>query len=67
MENLLDTSKQCFDDVQCQCQALAFAAYKIEDENIRELLLYTLIEKQQQLEMLVPPARSIKTDIELTQ
>ncbi|QWA11862.1 hypothetical protein GTU79_03430 [Sodalis ligni] len=65
MENLLDTSKQCFDDVQCQ--ALAFAAYKIEDENIRELLLYTLIEKQQQLEMLVPPARSIKTDIELTQ
>ncbi len=54
MEDLLNSANLCFDDVQCQCQALAYAAYKIEDEDVRELLLYTLMEKLQQLDMLLP-------------
>ncbi|TCL06094.1 hypothetical protein [Sodalis ligni] len=62
MENLVDPAKLCFDDVQCQCRALAFAAYKIEDEDVRELLLYTLMEKQQQLDMLLPASTSMKID-----
>jgi hypothetical protein len=54
MENLFDPTQATFDDVSCQCRALAYAAYKIPDEDIRELLLYTLLEKQNQLEMLTP-------------
>ncbi|WP_213992252.1 hypothetical protein [Sodalis sp. dw_96] len=55
-------AEPCFDDVQCQCQALACAAYKIEDEDVRELLLFTLIEKQQQLETLLPATQPIKVE-----
>jgi hypothetical protein len=29
MENLVDPAKLCFDDVQYQCRALAFAAYTL--------------------------------------
>ncbi len=63
MENLINPAELCFDDVQCQCQALAYAAYKIEDENTRELLLYTLMEKLQQLDMLLPATPQISTDV----
>ncbi|XBS68156.1 hypothetical protein ABK905_15050 [Acerihabitans sp. KWT182] len=62
MENLVDSAKLCFDDVQCQCRALAYAAYKIEDEDVRELLLFTLIEKQQQLDMLLPASQPLRMD-----
>ncbi|NDL63016.1 hypothetical protein [Acerihabitans arboris] len=62
MENLINPAELCFDDVQGQCQALAYAAYKIEDEDVRELLLYTLIEKQQQLEIRLPATQLIKVD-----
>ncbi|XBS68837.1 hypothetical protein ABK905_20045 [Acerihabitans sp. KWT182] len=58
MENLFDPATLCFDDVQCQCQALAYAAYKIEAEEVRELLIYTLMEKLQQLEKLLPSTHS---------
>ncbi|MEA9390407.1 hypothetical protein SJI19_07600 [Acerihabitans sp. TG2] len=54
MQIRFDPSLACYDDVYCQCQALAHAAYKIDDDDIREMLLYTLLEKQQQLEMLLP-------------
>ncbi|XBS68123.1 hypothetical protein ABK905_14805 [Acerihabitans sp. KWT182] len=59
MENLINSAGLCFDDVQCQCQALAHAAYKIEDEDVRELLLYILMEKLQQLDMLLPPTAPV--------
>ncbi|CFQ63284.1 hypothetical protein HB991_13155 [Yersinia mollaretii] len=36
-------------DVECQCRALAYAAYHIDHRDVRELLLFTLIEKQHQL------------------
>lgn len=58
MENLFDPTQSTFDDVSCQCRALAYAAYKIPDEDIRELLLYTLLEKQHQLDMLTPDSAS---------
>jgi len=54
MQTRFAPSQACYDDVHCQCQALAYAAYKIDDEDVREMLLYTLLEKQQQLEMLLP-------------
>ncbi|CAL13540.1 putative exported protein [Yersinia enterocolitica subsp. enterocolitica 8081] len=36
-------------DVECQCRALAYAAYHIDHIEVQELLLFTLIEKQHQL------------------
>ncbi|BFI65280.1 MULTISPECIES: hypothetical protein [Yersinia pseudotuberculosis complex] len=36
-------------DVECQCRALAYAAYHIEHPEVQQLLLFTLIEKQHQL------------------
>ncbi len=29
MEKLINPAELCFDDVQCQCQALAYAAYTL--------------------------------------
>ncbi|MCB5303806.1 hypothetical protein [Yersinia bercovieri] len=36
-------------DVECQCRALAYAAYHIDHPEVQQLLLFTLIEKQYQL------------------
>ncbi|EKN3442183.1 hypothetical protein ACSOQ3_002552 [Yersinia enterocolitica] len=36
-------------DVECQCRALAYAAYHIDHPEVQQLLLFTLIEKQHQL------------------
>ncbi len=36
-------------DVECQCRALAYAAYHIDHPEVQQLLLLTLIEKQHQL------------------
>ncbi|WP_413742281.1 hypothetical protein ACL2XO_04960 [Sodalis sp. RH15] len=54
MENLFDPTTSTYDDVNCQCRALAYAAYKISEEDIREMLLFTLLEKQHHLEKLHP-------------
>lgn len=36
-------------DVECQCRALAYAAYHIDHVELRDVLLFTLIGKQYQL------------------
>nr|WP_255557288.1 hypothetical protein [Sodalis sp. dw_96] len=40
------------DDVRCQCLALSYAAYHIEVKDVREMLLFTLMEKQYLLDEL---------------
>ncbi len=52
MEDLIKSAELCFDDVQCQGRALVYAAYKIDDEEVRKQLLYILTEKLQQLDRL---------------
>lgn len=37
------------EDIECQCMALAYAAHYIDENDVRELLLFTLFEKHHQL------------------
>ncbi|MEA9393160.1 hypothetical protein SJI19_21910 [Acerihabitans sp. TG2] len=49
MNDIFKLRKACREDVECQCMALAYAAHHIEHNDVRELLLFTLMEKQHQL------------------